>query len=351
MSSGMNSEYITMISKHHKVNNCTKTVQENSYFLYHLIQHFVSSPSLCSLIVHRGWCCLHFSCCYWEKQSTSSRPCISLWKTASLDLPETLHNLCCCWRPFPEVCLFSQCNLVAQPWMWRGAGSIPKPWGSAACSSIPSASCHASLCQGLEHRKGCWAHQAVLGWSPPCCHTRQSYQIHISPCWEGCLESLFGKLGVDQVVFNYFGNTFHQLKATCLPQVCCKPHLLYDYILNTIPPFQVIVTSPIPPWPAVQLWQHAGRKPPLSQTLVKTNCTSTELSAGERGTGAKEATLPSTGKWVLGGCPNGLEPRFNNASYHRCQQKQIQMCSTAGYKSKSFYSDVVVKRRTSQNRQ
>lgn len=189
MSSGMNSEYITMISKHHKVNNCTKTVQENSYFLYHLIQHFVSSPALCSLIVHRGWCCLHFSCCYWEKQSTSSRPCISLWKTASLDLPESLHNLCCCWRPFPEVCLFSQCNLVAQPWTWRGAEKHPEAMGKCSMQQYPFSLLPCIPLPGPGAQKRMLSTPGSAGLEP----TLLSYQTELSDPHKPMLGRLFGK--------------------------------------------------------------------------------------------------------------------------------------------------------------
>lgn len=72
-------------------------------------------------------------------------------------------------------------------WHSHGRGeeqrSILKPWGSAACSSIPSASCHASLCQGLEHRSS----RSLL-----------SYQTGLSDPHKPMLGRLFGKLGVDQ---------------------------------------------------------------------------------------------------------------------------------------------------------
>lgn len=164
-------------------------------------------------------------------------------------MPESLHNLCCCWRPFPEVCLFSQCNLVAQPWMWRGAEKHPEAVGKCSMQQYPFSLLPCIPLPGPGAQKRMLSTPGSAGLEP----TLLSYQTGLSDPHKPMLGRLFGKLGVDQVVFNYFGNTFHQLKATCLPQVWCKPHLLYDYILNTIPPFQVIVTSPTPPWPAVQL--------------------------------------------------------------------------------------------------
>lgn len=100
--------------------------------------------------------------------------------------------------------------------MLRGAEKHPEAMGKCSVQQNPVSllPCIPLPGPGAQRRMLSTPGSAVLEPTLPSC------QAGLSDPRKLMFGMLFGKLGVDQVVFNYCGNTFHQLKATCLPQVC-----------------------------------------------------------------------------------------------------------------------------------
>lgn len=90
---------------------------------------------------------------------------------------ESTHNLCHCWRPFPETC-FPPVALAGFWSMNKGLGRIKKHLRAVGetCSwplSLPAHPWGTSLgASGAEEGPST---TVCPSWISPCCHTRQDY--------------------------------------------------------------------------------------------------------------------------------------------------------------------------------